>query len=288
MMAAARRKYRSVLSSSANGVVALLSFALLCSSLFIGEANGEKVMLLLGIYPARAANFGAEIPDYEERVNLMLPPVSSNGSLCEIPDRLIFDNNSTTTANADMAVDEGLINAFDSPIALLLRNDCSAEQQALMAAKLQKDVSEKVRYIVIQGNPEDGDFLKVLSPNNDPPPSSTGTIGVLYITYRTGLYIEQHIARRQAMWGGSPYFLDPSSQNFYWSLFTNIELYNLSNSRGSSGGRTDNFYWFRVLLFTLLIVSPCCRAGYLWWAGGGRIRFRRNEEGRVVGVQYIP
>jgi hypothetical protein len=50
-----------------------------------------------------------------------------------------------------------------------------------------------------------------------------------------------------------------------------------------------SFYWFRFVLFTLLIVSPCLRAAYLWWAGGGRIRFRRDlDTGRITGLQVQP
>jgi hypothetical protein len=67
----------------------------------------------------------------------------------------------------------------------------------------------------------------------------------------------------------------------------------LSNNNSSGGGRgaydSKDFYWFRFILFALLIVSPCFRAGYLWWAGGGRLRLRRDPvTGRVVGIQYTP
>jgi len=50
----------------------------------------------------------------------------------------------------------------------------------------------------------------------------------------------------------------------------------------------DNFYWFRLIVFSMLVVSPCFRAVYLWYAGGARIRFRYNENGRIVGLTYIP
>jgi hypothetical protein len=66
-----------------------------------------------------------------------------------------------------------------------------------------------------------------------------------------------------------------------------------NNNNNSGGGRshydTNDFYWFRFILFTLLIVSPCFRAGYLWWVGGGRLRLRRDPEtGRFIGIQYTP
>ena len=71
-----------------------------------------------------------------------------------------------------------------------------------------------------------------------------------------------------------------------------------SSSDNDVGGRyphsygddaNGSFYWFRFVLFTLLIVSPCLRAAYLWWAGGGRIRFRRDlDTGRITGLQIQP
>jgi Ring finger domain len=75
---------------------------------------------------------------------------------------------------------------------------------------------------------------------------------------------------------------------------TDPSFTNNDGSGGGGGGRNrydsnDSFYWFRFILFTLLIASPCLRAGYLWWAGGGRIRLRRDPEtGRITGLQYIP
>lgn len=46
------------------------------------------------------------------------------------------------------------------------------------------------------------------------------------------------------------------------------------------------FYWFRHILFVMVVTFPFVRWGYLWWVGGGRIRFRRNESGRIIGLQY--
>lgn len=73
---------------------------------------------------------------------------------------------------------------------------------------------------------------------------------------------------------------------------------NSSNDDGSTGAgqypesdgdwTNSSFFWFRAVLFTLLIVSPCFRAAYLWHARGGRIHIRRNEEGRIVGLLYVP
>jgi hypothetical protein len=62
-----------------------------------------------------------------------------------------------------------------------------------------------------------------------------------------------------------------------------------SSGRDNRYDANDSFFWFRFVLFTLLICSPCLRAAYLWWAGGGRVRLRRDPEtNRIVGLQYTP
>jgi len=66
------------------------------------------------------------------------------------------------------------------------------------------------------------------------------------------------------------------------------------NGGRRSGSYSDNapstFTILKFILFGLLIISPCLRAVHLWWAGGGRIRFRHSEDedNRIVGLQYIP
>jgi hypothetical protein len=95
--------------------------------------------------------------------------------------------------------------------------------------------------------------------------------------------------------GKSPEFLQDGSET--WDLAMVVERLDAepgtppppnnfasSSNRGIHGG---NFFWFRLILFALLIMSPCCRGAYLWWNGGGRIRFRRNENGRIIGLQYV-
>lgn len=68
-----------------------------------------------------------------------------------------------------------------------------------------------------------------------------------------------------------------------------------NNGRQPSKSYQDNapgsFAIFKFVLFALLIASPCLRLIHQWWAMGGRIRFRRSQDGdsnRIVGFQYIP
>ena len=100
--------------------------------------------------------------------------------------------------------------------------------------------------------------------------------------------MRKDIQWNEKRWGGNPHLFHPD--NVHWSLIGSIDPYYTgpSSTSGSNEQSPDSFYWFRILLFTLLIVSPCCRAGFLWWAGGGRLHFTRNKQGRITGLQYVP
>ena len=65
---------------------------------------------------------------------------------------------------------------------------------------------------------------------------------------------------------------------------------NSGGSNSYSDRAPSTFNVLKYVLFGLLIISPCLRAFHLWWAGGGRIRFRHSEDesNRIVGLQYIP
>lgn len=88
------------------------------------------------------------------------------------------------------------------------------------------------------------------------------------------------------------YYAEATQQDPYltenvttWRYPIDIEEFR-SYSRGGGGG-ANTFYVLRFVLFTLLILAPCLRALYLWWNGGGRIEFRRNDNGRITGLQYV-
>ena len=85
----------------------------------------------------------------------------------------------------------------------------------------------------------------------------------------------------------SPYLgADVNGTENNWEYSIEIEEWRSSGySRGGTGATT--FYFLRFALFTLLILAPCLRALYLWFNGGGRIAFRRNDRGRITGLQYV-
>lgn len=48
------------------------------------------------------------------------------------------------------------------------------------------------------------------------------------------------------------------------------------------------FLCFRFSLFFFIICFPCFRGCRVWYRAGGRIRFRRNQNGLIVGLQFVP
>ena len=49
----------------------------------------------------------------------------------------------------------------------------------------------------------------------------------------------------------------------------------------------DSFYWIRFVLIALLIVTPVMRGCFVWHGAGGRVQFRRNDAGRIVGLHIV-
>jgi hypothetical protein len=52
--------------------------------------------------------------------------------------------------------------------------------------------------------------------------------------------------------------------------------------------KIHTFVWFRFVLFAMIFCIPLVRCILLFWRGGGRITFRRNENGRITGLEYHP
>jgi hypothetical protein len=257
-----------------------------------GEAG--TLVTLFRYYPARQAAFGANVPEFGE-LNLMLPP-RNQSNLCEYSTEAqkVVKEGTRNSTNVT-AEDELPQNAGNVDLAILVRTGtCTAQQQAQNAVRIRNEAGVSLlRYLIIEGEPSDGSLLGVLFPDTNETEEIDSTLVVLGMPYRAGVYLRDDIrareeeAEEQAASSGtglsapSPYLFDNSSVD--WDMIGDIDLY--VPNRDSS--MSDNFYWFRVLLFTLLIVSPCIRAAYLWWVGGGRLRLRRNEQGRIVGLQYI-
>ena len=77
-----------------------------------------------------------------------------------------------------------------------------------------------------------------------------------------------------------------------WSLPITVDQKKEIGGYGTAGwprGSTtrDSFYWIRFVLIALLIVTPVLRGCFVWHGAGGRVQFRRNDAGRVVGLHIV-
>ena len=77
-----------------------------------------------------------------------------------------------------------------------------------------------------------------------------------------------------------------------WSLPITVDQTKEIGGYGTAGwprGSTtrDSFYWIRFVLIALLIVTPVLRGCFVWHGAGGRVQFRRNDAGRVVGLHIV-
>jgi hypothetical protein len=201
------------------------------------------------------------------------------------------------------------------PLAVLVQGDyCSAETQTRVFQRMQVALFPffNLRYLLISGS-RGNNSLPILrldhdsrGTNNtegnssDDSASLLKSVGVLHLPFSNAADLKQRMVGRAYSRSSDYHFLSPD--NVFW-LFP-IRIVNESDaadyihsddSIGDSNGnnsdkRNDlspNFVWFRFVLFTLLIVSPCFRACFLWYYGGGRILLRRNGNGRVIGLAFV-
>lgn len=283
------------------GITWLLFLAFLLNALIMISVNAqqqpddERQMFFLNgevnlTVPVYVAAFGDRLLK-SSRFNLMFPPMEDDGYLCTLPARI----SSSTTKELNT-----YINSYPKWIALYVKlGNCSAEQKAGVAVQIRTQM-QNIKFLLIHGtNPEvEANSSLTLKPDSDQHTDNYNSIVVVYVPYAqaTRIAARMGLARSQPQ-GASKYLLDPGS--VYWRF--EFAIKGLHSGTGYDGGpswpsghegfianSSANFYWFRFILFGLLIAAPCFRALYLWYAGGGRIYFRRNERGRIVGMQYIP
>jgi hypothetical protein len=239
-------------------------------------------------YPYRfeVADFGDPLPKLhdssEYRASLMTPP--DEKQLCKFPESLMDGANRTSPLE------------LHTHVALLVSlGGCDVLTKATVALDIYQKVSNAVRYIVFYNN--DADNPDEIVPLKAPEwtigaysPEDFESIAFISVSTHSGNSMLGRMEKLSLKTETSPEFRNEN--NIRWSLPMVLERADRENSYrdpyASPRATAGNFYWFRFVLFTLLIVSPCCRAGYLWWAGGGRIGFRRDEDGRIVGFRYIP
>lgn len=246
-------------------------------------------------YTAQVASFGNPLDGSDgnnvtRTYNLMLPP--DDQRLCEYPE--IYAN---LTKNQTEVIKDLIPKMYSSmPIALMVNvYSCSAERKAQIALQIKENLMSQLELLVIFSPDRKKQGLVTLHPDYPSSNKSFNSIGLIYVPFLTASGLDY---RMRVNWSGA----DPRlllDDNFKWSFPIQLTNYSAEegDGLGDAGGRFyddddenngGDTYWFRIVLFSLLVLSPCCRACYLWYAGGGRFYFRRNDGGRIVGIQYIP
>lgn len=239
--------------------------------------------------PVYVAAFGIR-PVYPTRFNLMLPPAGDNddGHLCALPEIVSNGNREEWGFSIALYVKDG--------------GHCSADKKARVALQIRKTVPAVKFLLIYETDTAHATAPATLFADNDSAPEAFDKIGVLYVRYEQAKSITAQMEARQAMSLTSPNLMDPGSIN--WSLQFRVEgTHSDDDFRGDNyrnrsshpdiglppANSSEDFYWFRFVLFALLIIAPCFRVLYLWYVCGGRLLWRRNEQtGRIVGIQYIP
>ena len=230
-------------------------------------------------FEGAVAQFGDQLIEKNlYTANLFLPP--GDQMLCKYPEAYLNRTDSDQMVHSSR------------PIALVIsRGDCSFYQKALVALEIYGNLSKQLKFVVIYNNDPSNTGIFAMSANtNGSILEDLKTLGFIFVSTESGGKILSIMNATASSKGLSPYLAQNKSYN--WSLSVQFEVKEFENAvpdNPAPGGPESvrTFYWLRFVLFSLLIISPCARAGFLWFSGGGRLMFRRNEEGRIVGFLYV-
>jgi len=266
------------------GFLVSLSFTHICAA-----AGTRAVLSVIDFSPYA---YACEISDYGNslkndaiyRATLMRPP--EDPQLCTLPSIA-----STTDANRASVI------PFRVPVAMMVSlGGCDVHTKIDVALQLILEDEPSLKYIVFYNNDADNNdgIVSINPPESNSIPDDIERLSILSVSTSAGVNLMGLIQKYSDATNTSSQLLVEGNED--WDLAMVVQrVVNLNNSppptssyeSGYPRMNGSNFYWLRFVLFTLLIVSPCCRGGYLWWNGGGRIRFRRNENGRIIGLQYV-
>ena len=248
----------------------------------IGEKNVK--------YQGLVASFGNKMNE-DVKVNLMLPPDHTDDPyLCAYPQSLNTTNGGVDDTDIRMRASN-----ISQPVALLVAvgGPCSTEDKARIMLQMQTNFSSYLKVLLLyETNQKYANWFISLAPDSAEPPPELDNVGIVYFPFR---HLPRMKVQLNSVRKGNPMFLQPGNEA--WSFEHSIEGFWMpidpedskqNDFNGYEYNEGDDYYWIRYVLFSLLILSPCFRAGYLFYSGGGRVRFRRNEGGRIVGFQYIP
>ena len=198
---------------------------------------------------------------------VMLPPDGSQ--LCSFPSSLLGDQPFDYTESIGL---------------LVSLSGCDVETKVGIAMEIQETVASELEYIIFYDSDKDGkeiDDLKDIEIDSIEIDSIDDLKGMNFISLsgKAGnaliALVEDYAGRE----GLSPYLFDVNNKGWSFEVFY---------EKFRSPYTLRDISWWRLAILTLLILSPCLRTFYLFWANGGGFRFRRNEAGRIIGIQYTP
>ena len=251
-------------------------------------------------YKGMVATFGSRLQE-PIQVNVMFPPdVETDPYLCEYPKSLASMSRSEINMRSSY---------IDQPVALVVARGgpCSPEHKARILLEMQTKISSNLKVLLIYN--ADSHFplaFKLLEPD-DPSKQlepAIDNVGLLYLPYRHAERLKQQLNATAVDSNGEARLMQPGNE--FWSFEHSIEGSWSSNNLGGDGYRNDGDEAFMdeqdwsshhhhrndrglYALFSLLclLLVPCFWIGFVVLAGG-RLRLRRNEQGRIVGLQYVP
>lgn len=228
-------------------------------------------------YSARIAAFGDPLVNASLISGTLMLPRDDDKYLCEFPSDL-----------------ENVTVSYSNSVALLVSQggDCIAEDKAKIGLELHQKFSSDIHYIVIYDDDKwNFDYVPELQLINGHYSEFDDDLAFISVSTAAGPSIQADVWDHAANTGDNP-FLAPVNMGWDMPFFLRLEDEADEDDDDpplTSGNSSQHLFAFLIcfILFGLFIVAPCICAVYLWRAGGGAIAFRRNEEGRITGIQYV-
>jgi hypothetical protein len=228
-------------------------------------------------------------------VNLMYPP-PEYADLCSLPEA--YNSSQSALKLEHLPLD------VNTDIALLVRNGtCSPQTKARVAAEIGRLFLPyaSVQYIIVYSDDGEDKGAQVrLQPDVVDEYKDLvelekleQTIGIMYMPYHEGAELRLAIKEHAITTETTPILYH--DDNLAWSFYAKIERPpgqrdpgNLYRRYGGGFGpyHQPGFYKTRLVVLALLILIPCSIFFKIWWTAGGRIRWHRTDDGRIVGVVF--
>ena len=218
------------------------------------------------------SNFAAEgalvdigDPLYSLYYNIvMLPPDGSQ--LCSFPSSLLGDQP---------------FNYTDSIGLLVSLSGCDVETKVEIAMEIQETVASELRYIIFYDSDKDGYEINNLKDAELDSIDDLKGMNFISLSGRAGNRLIELVEDYAGREGLSPYLFGVNNEGWNFQLYyekarervPNVFQPGYSKYNSPPGNPSSLAFGVKMVLFGLLILSPCLRTLYLFFANGGRFRF---------------